>query len=68
MRIIKLGKGEFKTLEDVKDYFGRKLYERKPEGKFRLPRTKIGADGLEIGEPILFSYQTVICFTARAKS
>ena len=30
MRVIKLGKGEFKTLEKVQDYFQRELYDREP--------------------------------------
>ena len=40
MRIIKLGKGEFKTLDKVQGYFQSVLYERNPEGKFLLPTKK----------------------------
>ncbi len=68
MRIIKLGKGEFKTLGEVKEFFEGELLQREPKGKFRLRKLSIAEDKLNIGEPILFSYQTIVCFSARTKT
>lgn len=63
MRIIKLSKDEFENLEEVFDFFQRKLYYRNPEGQFRLPSSKT----IQKDEMLLFSYEKVVRFTAIAK-
>ncbi len=63
MRIIKLSKDEFGDLDEVLDFFQRDLYNRNPEGQFRLPNNKT----IEKDELLLFSYQKVVRFTAIAK-
>jgi hypothetical protein len=64
MRVIKLGKGEFKTLEKVQDYFQRELYDREPAGKFWLPTKKT----IDKDELLLISYEKIVRFTAIAKT
>lgn len=64
MRIIKLGKKEFRTFDEVQKYFQVDLYNRKPVGQFRLLNKKlINKDDL-----LLFSYEKVVQFTAVAKT
>jgi hypothetical protein len=64
MRIIKLGKGEFKNRGEVENYFQSVLYERNPEGKFWLPNKKL----IEKDELLMFSFEKIVRFTAIAKT
>jgi hypothetical protein len=64
MRIIKLGKGEFKNRDEVENYFQSVLYERNPEGKFWLPTKKM----IDKDEFLMFSYEKIVRFTAIAKT
>jgi hypothetical protein len=64
MRIIKLSKDEFNTLDDVLNFFQSELYDRKPEGQFRLPSNKL----IEKDELLLFSYEKIVRFTGISKT
>jgi len=64
MRFVKLGKQNFKTLEEVRRFFLQELPRRTPRGKFRVKRKY----DLEFDEPIVFSYQARVVFTAQAGS
>lgn len=68
MRIIKLSTEEFETIKDVVTYFEEHLPSTNPPERFRITERRITEDGLEIGEPLLFSYQTTVLFTAEAAS
>ena len=68
MRIIKLSSQEFETVDDVVEFFEEELLRRIPTGKFRFPPGWIAEDKLSVGEPILFSYQTTVMYSARAAS
>ncbi len=68
MRIVKLSADEFPDLEDVDWFFEEELAAREPRGKFRIPRGWIAADGLQPGEPILFSYRSIVRYSALAGS
>ena len=67
MRIIKLSKKEF-DLEEVLPFFERDLPSRKPPGQFRIPSGWIDKKHLSIGEPLLFSYEGHVLYSARAGS
>ncbi len=68
MRIIKLSVDVFETFDEVVSFFGEYLPERDPPGKFRIPKGRIAEDCLGDGEPLLFSYESAVVFTARAAS
>jgi hypothetical protein len=67
MRFVKLGKVEFKTLDDVRRVFRQDLPNRKPPGKFRV-KPRHANDKLAFDEPIVFTYRARVVFTARAGS
>lgn len=67
MRFVKLGNKEFKTLDDVRSVFRKDFPNRTPPGKFRVKR-RHRHDKLAVGEPLVFTYQTRVVFTARAGS
>lgn len=71
MRIVKLSKEEFGTLQDVRSFFLDKddkdgIRRRKPPGKFRVTKGRIAPGALEVGEPLVFTYEARVVFTARA--
>jgi hypothetical protein len=68
MRIIKLSAQEFGRVDEVISYFEEDLPLRTPPGQFRIPRGWIAEDGLKVGEPLLFSYQGEVLYSARAGS
>jgi len=70
MRIIKLSNKDrdFATYGDVRSFFYEVVKHRKPPGRFRVTANKIKKDGLFHGEPLLFTYQARIVFTARTRS
>ena len=70
MRIIKLGKEEFKTLDEVVDFFENRLNDdndRNLKGKFRLPSKKVKKI-IAKDEFLLFSYEKIVRYTAIAKT
>jgi len=67
MRFVKLGKEEFQTLDDVRRVFRQDLPARDPPGKFRV-KPRHSHDKLAVGEPLVFTYQARVVFTARAGS
>jgi hypothetical protein len=68
MRIVKLSTAEFPTLADVKRFFLADISLRTPPGKFRVPPGWIAEDKIEPNEPLVFTYETKVVFTARAGS
>ncbi|HYV37563.1 MAG TPA: HNH endonuclease [Gemmataceae bacterium] len=70
MRIVKLTNAEarFTTLDGVRRFFLEEMPSRTPPGKFRVTPGRIAKDGLEPGEPIVFTFQARVVFTARAAS
>lgn len=68
MRIVKLSKTEFATLDKVRSFFFGKIRNRTPPGKFDVTLGRIAQDGLEPGEPLVFTYQARVVFTALAAS
>lgn len=68
MRIIKLSKDEFPTLDRVRDFFWDEIRQLTPPGKFEVTHRRIAQDGLAPGEHLVFTYQTRVVFTARAES
>ncbi len=70
MRIVKLSKKDpdFTTSGDVRKFFNEVIKHRKPPGRFRVTANKIKQNGLSYGEPLLFTYQARVVFTARAGS
>jgi hypothetical protein len=66
MRIIKLSSEEFETVGKVISYFEEDLPMRTPSGQFRIPRGWIAEDGLTVGEPLFFSYQGEVLYSAKA--
>jgi hypothetical protein len=68
MRIVKLSKGEFGTLDDVRRFFFGELRRRTPPGKFRVTHGRIAEGALKPGEPLVFTYDKRVVFTARAGS
>ena len=70
MRIVKLSKKDpsFATPDGVRHFFLDEIQHRKPPGKFRVTAKKIKQDKLRSGEPLVFTYQSRVVFTARAAS
>src|SRR5262245_46714124 len=68
MRLIKLSKEEFPSLDEVRDFFNHDIRGMTPSGKFRVPSGWIAQDALEAGEALIFAYQSRAVFTARAGS
>ncbi|MDM8524774.1 hypothetical protein QUF80_15505 [Desulfococcaceae bacterium HSG8] len=68
MRIIKLSKEEFPSLNKVKEFFYEYLPSTTPVGKFMLTKRRIAKKGLEQGEKILFSYDSTIRYIAQTAS
>jgi hypothetical protein len=70
MRIVKLSKTEagLGTLDGVRRFFLEEMPGRTPPGKFLVSPGRIAKDGLEPGEPLVFTYQARVVFTARAAS
>lgn len=70
MRIIKLSHKDpdMETQEMVDHFFNVTLNERTPPGKFRLTETRIGKDGMYIGEKLIFTYKGKIVYVAESKS
>ena len=69
MRIIKLSKEQFPTLNDARRFFRQELKGRNPPGKFRVTPGRIARkNGLQPAEPLVFTYDAQIIFAARAKS
>jgi hypothetical protein len=68
MRIVKLSSEyEFANVDEVDDYF-ENIGSRNPPGQFRITEGRIAADGLEIGERLIFSYQAAVYYIAQAAS
>jgi hypothetical protein len=71
MRIVKLSTKEFDDEKDVHLFFKETLPSRatgKVGGKFRIPSRQIAEDGLHADEPLVFSYQAALLYSARAGS
>jgi hypothetical protein len=69
MRIVKLSTQEFDDEKDVGSFFNETLRSRatgKAGGKFRIPSGWIAEDGLYVDEPLVFSHQAVLLYSARA--
>jgi hypothetical protein len=64
MRIVKMSTEEFDTVDEIVSYFEEELPER--GGKFRIPAGWIAEDGLKKGEPMFFSYQGTVFYSAKA--
>lgn len=68
MRIVKLSSGQgFEDSEDVREFFEETLPDRF-DGRFRMTAGRIRADGLAIGEMVLFSKGGQVYYIARAAS
>ena len=66
MRVVKLGRDDpFETEAAVADFFTNRLPNRNPPGLF-LMHGEIAADGLAIGERLLFTYRGRLRFVGRA--
>src|SRR5262249_54841469 len=59
---------DFKTRAKVDAYFLETLPGPQRLGKFFLPRTAIGADGISPGEKLIFTYKGECVYQARADS
>lgn len=68
MRIIKVSTQEFETEDEVISFFEEDLPNRTPRGQFRIPAGWIAEDRLEVGEPLLFSFEGEVLYSARAGS
>jgi hypothetical protein len=70
MRIIKLSQKDkdFPDRNRVDFYFQSKLPNRNPPGRFLLTQGRVAKEGIEIGEPLVFSYKTEITYIALAAS
>ena len=71
MRIIKMSTKIFEEEEEIHSYFNEELRSRARSevgGKFRIPAGQIAEDGLEDDEPLFFSYNTVVLYSAKASS
>ena len=70
MRIIKLSQSDpdMATAEMVDAFFGKKLKERKPKGKFRLTKGRFSEDGIITGDRLLFTYLGDCIYQARSAS
>lgn len=68
MRIIKLSPRDidFPDRVSVDRYFEVTLPNRNPVGQFLLTQGRIAESGIEVGEPIVFSYETEITHVAKA--
>jgi len=68
MRIVKLSQEEFATLDCVRRFFMDEIRHRTPPGKFRVTPGRIARAALEFGEPLVFTYEARVVFTALAGS
>ncbi len=70
MRFVKLSNEDpdFTTLDGVRDFFLKKIPQRTPPGKFRVTPRRISPERLHPGEPLVFTYQGRVVFTAKAGS
>ena len=68
MRIIKMSVDVFETLDVLIQFFQEDLPAHDPPGKFRIPKGRIAEDCLAEREPLLFSYESSVVYTARAAS
>ena len=70
MRIIKLSQKDidFPDRHSVDTYFEVKLPNRNPVGQFLLTKGRIKKDGIDAGEPIIFTYQGRVTHIAKASS
>ena len=71
MRIVKMSTDIFEDEEQVHSFFKKELRSRgggTVGGKFRIPAGWIAEDGLKVGEPLLFSHQGVVLYSAKASS
>jgi len=71
MRIVKLSTQEFADEKDVHSFFNETLPSRaagKAGGKFRITSGWIAEDGLHADEPLVFSYEAVLLYCAKAAS
>jgi hypothetical protein len=70
MRIIKLSSKDisFPTRASVATYFEVELPNSSPVGQFLFTKGRIRKDGIDDGEPIIFSYQSQIAYIAKASS
>jgi len=70
VRIVKLSNAEieFATLDGVRRFFLEEMPVGERPGKFRVTRGRITKDGLEPGEPLVFTYEARVVFTAYAGS
>jgi hypothetical protein len=65
MLIIKLSTRDFDDEEAVRSFFEEEL---RTDGKFRIPAGWIAGGGLDANEPLLFSFQTLVLYSAKARS
>lgn len=70
MRIIKLSQSDpdMATAEMVDAFFGKKLKERRPKGKFRLTKGRFSENGILTGDRLLFTYLGDCIYQARSAS
>ena len=70
MRIIKLSDRDvdFTDRASVDTYFIHTLPGRSPVGQFLLTQGRIRHDGIDTGEPLIFTYKAELTYTARAAS
>ena len=68
MRIIKLSTKEFKTLDEVIEWFKNDLPSRIEPGMCQITHGRIAKDKLNPGEPLLFTFQSRVVFLARTAS
>lgn len=70
MRIIKLSSKDiaFPDRASVDTYFRVGLPNSSPVGQFLFTKGRIRKDGIDDGEPIIFSYQSQITYIAKASS
>jgi hypothetical protein len=67
MLVIKLSTQDFEDEEAVHTFFKEELRSQNA-GKFRIPAGWIAGGGLDAKEPLLFSFQTVVLYSAKARS
>jgi hypothetical protein len=70
VRFVKLSKEDssFASLDDVRHFFFHEIPHRTPPGKFRVTPRRISPERLHSGEPLVFTYQGRVVFTAKARS
>ena len=68
MRVVKLSKDEFSTIQRVQDFFSKEIPRREPPGKFRVPKGWIAPKKFSESERLLFQYDAIIIKSSTSKS